>query len=318
MNLLFLKINRFLKKIFRKREKWSVDSYIKKIETQVPLGRWSSHLLFGNHVQEIEEKFKKNRPISISDEEKIIIKSNYNHVFQSHGKRILYAFIPASHQSMGLVVSFHPWNGNQYFDHLKPLSCFDVLAPFDNFGSQQWSCGFWGLDGDPFLVNPIQELIQKICQERNYSNWFTIGGSLGGFAALYHGILGQCDGMYVMTPQVDIRVMSESDLRRGYKDDVYSAMISSTDPKKDPSILKIAQVQETLPPLFLIQSLYDTINPYASHAYLLQKVYHEKRGWYGLRIHPSIGHRADGSQKEAEYFFLNILKKNPHKMYLDF
>lgn len=296
---------------FKKKKKWSLEEHYQKLQCEVTLGKFSEGLLFGNHVTEIDAKLKKDRPTCVKPEEEEKVGKVYNQVFEFDGKKLLYAFLPAERESRGLVVVFHAWNGYQYVDHIKSWSCYDVLAPFDDFGPHRWSCGFWGLNGDPFLVNPIQTLIKKMVIEKDYSHWFTMGGSLGGFGALYHGIQGSCSGMYVMTPQLDIRAMSEQDLKKGYTDDVYTPMISSTSVEKDPNLFTLAHEKESLPPLFLIQSQYDTINPFDQHAYKLQEIYHQKRGWYGLRLHPAIGHRADGSQSEAEYFFLMIQKKNP-------
>ncbi|MES2308637.1 MAG: hypothetical protein V4507_07225 [Verrucomicrobiota bacterium] len=302
-------------RLFRKKPEWTFDNYFKKLRGDVTLGRFSEGLLFDDNVEYFEDKFKNTRPTSISKIEEEKVSRLYKQSLDVNGRRIHYTFIPAIHESRGLVVIFHPWNGYGYTDHIKALGCYDVLAPFDNFGPNRWSCGFWGLNGDPFLVEPIQSLIQKFLKERKYTHWFTMGGSVGGFGALYHGILGGCDGMYIMTPQIDIRAMSVQDLKKGYVDDIYTPMLSSQDPAFDPDLFALAREQETLPPLYLIQALYDTINPFEQHAYRLQEIYHEKRGWYGLRLLPAIGHRADGSQEEAEYLFLLIQKKKVQKKF---
>ena len=306
----------WIKHFFKKNKKWTFEDHFKVLQANTHLGRFSEYHVFGTQTKDIDEKLKKDRPLCVKPEEELKVDRVYDKKFEFEGRNLRYAFIPASCESRGLVVVFHAWNGYQYVDHIKSWPCFDVLAPFDDFGPHRWACGFWGLDGNSFLVRPIQALIQKVLNDNHYSHWFTMGGSLGGFGALYHGILGGCDGMYVMTPQLDIRAMSEQDLKKGYTNDVYTPMLSSVSPKNDPNVFELASSQAELPPLFLIQAQYDTINPFAQHAYLMQEIYNQKMGWYGMRIYPAIGHRADGSQSEAEYLFLLIQKKNPPKKFI--
>lgn len=82
-----------------------------------------------------------------------------------------------------------------------------------------------------------------------------------------------------------------------------------------PDLLTVAGEAESLPPLFLVQNQFDAVNRFAEHAYPLLDVYNRKQGWYGLRVHPAIGHLGDFETREADYFFSAIIDKNPPRIF---
>ncbi len=78
-----------------------------------------------------------------------------------------------------------------------------------------------------------------------------------------------------------------------------------------PELLGLAESQEKLPPMFLVQNQFDHVNPFAEHGFKLLDVYNRKKGWCGLRVYPAIGHGGDGARDEAKLFFGHILDKAP-------
>lgn len=237
------------------------------------------------------------------------VEATYPLVYESNGRVMRYAFLPATGQSKGLVVFFH---GHNAYLHLGPLSAwkqFDVLAPWDTFGWRRQGSWFWGEKGDNFVEAIVQGLIRKHREPAAQKPWFCVGVSMGGFAALYHGIKFHSDGLYVMAPQVDLRAKIH-DYGKDNRDNPYGYLQGDT-LDSVPDLFALAEQQETLPPLFLVQQQYDPVNFFADHGYRLLDVYNRKGAWYGVRVYPAIGHGGDGSQEEAELFFLLIVEKTP-------
>jgi hypothetical protein len=116
-----------------------------------------------------------------------------------------------------------------------------------------------------------------------------------------------------MTPQVDIKKMSKQELDKVGPVNAWTGMIGEHQDKEIPDVYHLADSRADLPPLFFIQSVHDQLNPFAEHMLPLIHIYQKKMAWYGMRVHPAIGHRADASTKEAEYMFLNITKKKVQK-----
>ncbi|MBN2503050.1 MAG: alpha/beta hydrolase [Anaerolineales bacterium] len=237
------------------------------------------------------------------------VQSTYPNVFEWEDRILRYAFLPARKESQGLVVLFH---GHNAFLHMGPMRAweqFDVLAPWDTFGWNRNGSWFWGEKGDNFVEHLIQDLINLHRQDNQGQPWFTLGGSMGGFGALYHGIKYGCDGIYAMAPQVDlkakVRDYGEQNTNNPY------AYLQGESIETVPDLCALAEEQETLPPLFLVQHQYDSVNLFSEHGFRLLDVYNRKQAWYGVRVLPAIGHGGDGSQREAELFFAMILEKNP-------
>ncbi|MGF1679620.1 MAG: hypothetical protein ACFCUX_10560 [Candidatus Methylacidiphilales bacterium] len=295
------------------KKKWTLKKHLEAIAKNAPLARCPEELLFATNHSELNQRAV---AAGMQHDSKIDLEKVhglYNRTFDHEGKSIRYCYYPAVHESHGLVVSFHSVNGYAFRDHVKPWACFDVLAPLDDFGvvfeGMPLSCGFYGTAAHPFVAGVVQALIRKVLDETGQKHCFFIGGSLGGFGALFHGLSMSASGLYVMTPQIDIAAMSQQELAKGKTFNSYTPMLDAGIEEGGPDVFRLARSMPDLPPLFLIQSLYDQLNPFASHAYKLLEMYHSKKAWYGLRIHPAIGHRADGSIAEAEYFFLKLLQK---------
>jgi pimeloyl-ACP methyl ester carboxylesterase len=237
------------------------------------------------------------------------VESTYPDVFRSSDRIMRYRFLPAQKQSRGLVVLFH---GHNAYLHAGPMAAwthFDVLAPWDTFGWNRQGSWFWGEQGNNFVERIVQELIIEYRSKLPGQPWFCMGASMGGFGALYHGLKYGCNGIYVMAPQVDLRA-KVIDYGRDNRTNPYGYLQGET-LETVPDLLGLAEQQETLPPLFLTQRQYDPVNFFADHGFRLLDVYNRKHAWYGVRVHPAIGHGADGSQPEAEFFFLMILEKCP-------
>lgn len=237
------------------------------------------------------------------------VEATYPEVFEIDGRFMRYAFLPAAEEPRGLVVLFHGHNAHLHLGPVRPWRRFHVLAPWDTFGWRRQGSWFWGEKGDDFVARMVEALILSHRQADPDLPWFCMGSSMGGFGALYHGIKDHCRGIYVMCPQVDLAAKIAD-----YGGDIESnpyAYLAGDGGRGLPDLIELARWRETLPPLALIQNQYDHVNPFAQHGFRLIEAYNARRGWYALRVHPSVGHGGDGSQDEAELFFSAILERQP-------
>lgn len=280
-------------------------------EEHFPLRRIDPELLLEADTekeQELRRKRRMERLASIMADASQIADAYPLHL-ESGGKFLRYAFLPAQQERKGLVVSFHGHNAFRQLGPHRPWPDFDILAPWDTFGWQRQGSWFWGDQGNGYVEPIVRQLIEKLREERGGGDWFCMGGSMGGFASLYYGIKYGASGLYVCDPQVDLRLKVRDYGLDDHKNP-YGYLRGETMDSL-PDILKIARGKDALPPLYLIQQLYDPVNPFLEHGWRLVEIYNEKRGWYGLRISPGIGHKSDPSQDEARYFFNQILEKRP-------
>ena len=238
------------------------------------------------------------------------VEQSYPLSFEADGRVLRYAFLPAAQSSKGLVVLFHGHDAHLHLGPLRAWREFDVLAPWDTFGWQRRGSWFWGEHGDNFVEKLVQALIDQHRTRASDKPWFCTGGSMGGTGALYHGIKHGCDGVYVVCPQVDLgrKVVEYGGAEDA--DNPYGYLVGDTVDGL-PDILAEARARDDLPPLYLIQNQYDHVNPFAEHAWHLIDIYNRKNAWYGLRIHPAVGHGGDGQQEEAALFFSLIIDKRP-------
>jgi len=237
------------------------------------------------------------------------IESSYPFTFEHDNRIIRYAFLKAKNKSKGLVVLFHGHNAFLHAGPMEKWNDFDVLAPWDNFGWNRQGSWFWGEQGENFVEKIIWQLIQNTIEKEQHTRWFCFGGSMGGFASLYYGINYKSNGMYVMCPQVDLK-QKIIDYGIDNKTNPYTYLMKDN-LDSVPNVLTMAEGSDDLPPLYLNQHQYDSVNPFDKHGSKIVTLYNQKRGWLGLRVQPAIGHMADGTQQEAELFFNLIISKNP-------
>ena len=273
----------------------------------LPLRRADPAGLFATDVHAIHEREKSQIRASSLLFDASQVEASYPLVFESQGRLLRHAFLPATGQSRGLVVLFHGHNAFLHFGPARPWRDFDVLAPWDTFGWRRQGSWFWGEKGDDFVAHMIAALIESRRRGDAGRPWFCMGSSMGGFGALYHGLALGCDGIYVMCPQVDLRAKIND--FGGRRDENPYATLAGDDPKRVPDLVAMAETRPSLPPLYLIQNQYDHVNPFAGHGLRLVEVYNRRGAWCGLRVHPSIGHGGDGSQSEAELYFSLILDR---------
>ncbi|MEX1248271.1 MAG: hypothetical protein WEA61_07280 [Anaerolineales bacterium] len=270
----------------------------------LPLGNIDPFFLFNTNLDDAEGEEKKRRKNSGFIFAASSLEQQYPLIFHSGNRFLRYAFMPALNQAKALVVFFHGHGGD-----LPPSPCedFDILAPWDTFGYRRLGSWFWGEHGDGFVERMIVDLINETRAEGVDQPWFTYGGSMGGFGALWHGIKYDCTGIYVTSPQIDLvrKIEDYGDV----KENAY-AFLGGKDRGGLPDLYNLARSKDELPPLFLIQSQYDAVNEFSMHALPLVQTYQEKRAWLGLRVYPGIGHKShDGSFEEALLFFRLIIEK---------
>ena len=237
------------------------------------------------------------------------VETSYPHHIEFESRILRYGFLPATGVRQGLVLLLHGHDAFLHMGPLRPWTHFDVLAPWDTFGYKRQGSWFWGEKGDNFTDRLIYKLLSSHLDEHPGRPWFAMGASMGGFGALWHGIKYGARAIYTQCPQVDIarkiHDFGETEPTNPYRH------LRNPESGTLPDLLALANAASQLPPLMLIQNQFDFINPFADHAWRLLDIYNNRRTWYGLRVHPSIGHGGDGSQEEAELYFRSVLDKNP-------
>lgn len=276
-------------------------------EEFIPLARTDTGSLFSTDLDDSRERAKNKMRTSAMMVDASTVESRYPEIWEYEDKILRYAFHPATKDSRGLVVVFHGHNAHLHLGPESPWEQFDLLVPWDTFGWNRQGSWFWGEKGEGFVETMVQALIRE--RRGDGQAWFCMGSSMGGFGALLHGIKYGCDGIYAMMPQIDLRAKIV-EYGADNRDNPYGYLQGET-LESVPDVLSIASQQDELPPLFLVQNQYDPVNPFAAHGFKLLDVYNEKRGWYGVRVYPAIGHGADGSQLEAELFFTLVSDTSP-------
>ncbi|NPV85820.1 MAG: hypothetical protein HPY45_07405 [Anaerolineae bacterium] len=274
----------------------------------MPLQRAKKDILFTTNEQEVRARIKQAERETAHYYTAAETEKTYPFVFGLEGKEIRYAYLPARQSSRGIIVHFHGHFADRHPAPTQPREHFDLLAPWDIFGAHRMGSFFWGEKGDNFTDRIVSALIQHILAQNPGKPWFCQGASMGGFAAIYHGIKSQCDGIYAGMPQINLRAkVVEYHYSRN---NPYGYLMGDT-LDSVPDIFEIAEAQDTLPPLFFMTNQYDLTNPFATHGFRLLDIYNRKKAWYGVRVYPGISHQCDYSESEAEYFFSLIVEKMP-------
>ena len=80
---------------------------------------------------------------------------------------------------------------------------WNVLAPHDNFGHEGKGVWWLGEDNNFFLRDLLQQLIKEVSDKYECkNNIYFYGSSMGGYGAIYHGILSNARAIYANVPQI--------------------------------------------------------------------------------------------------------------------
>jgi hypothetical protein len=290
-------------------------SRLMRPEEFLPLGRANPAGLLTSDLGALNAENRQQMRASSFLMEASQVEATYPLHIEVEGRVLRYAYLPATGISKGLAVLFHGHDAFLHLGPVRPWANLDLLAPWDTFGLKRQGSWFWGEKGQPFVERMVQALIARYRPDNRA--WFTVGASMGGFAALYHGIKYRADGIYAMCPQVDLARKIE-DFGADELTNPYRHLRGNSAEDAFPDLMALAEGMADLPPLYLVQNLFDQINPFAQHAWRLIEVYNRKSAWYGLRIQPSVGHGGDGGQGEAALFFTRLLDKKPPRTFPGF
>lgn len=278
-----------------------------------PLASANQHLMLASSLNGLREYARTQSRAVKKDFVPDRIETYFPSEYAAEGRVLRYLFFPALRASRGLVVVFHGHVGSDIHLVRYNWQDFDLLLPLDNFGWKKLGSWFWGESGDNFVERLVWGLISELRARRQAPAWFCMGASMGGFAALYYALKYQADGVYAMSPILDLKEKVADYRRRGIETTYTHLAAPDDDTLADlPDLYQLAATCDRLPPLFLVQHQYDQSNPFGQKTLPLVQLYNQRQAWAGLRVHPAIGHTGhDGSYEEAQYFFGLISEKQP-------
>lgn len=120
--------------------------------------------------------------------------------FLFEGRSIQYRFAPSAKPGAPLLVMFH---GNTV--NPRPSSYrngnWNILCPVDNYGYNGAGTWYLGENGDFFWLRAMPALIRKV-----YGGEYVCfaGSSMGGYAAILHGIRHKAKAVYANIPQTTL------------------------------------------------------------------------------------------------------------------
>lgn len=146
---------------------------------------------------------------------------NLLYIEDAHNRKLFYRFTPAAIISnfVPLLVILHD-EGGEFAPNFE-YKMWNVLTPLDNYGYENRGSSWLGENGDFFLKDLLQTLIQQIAEEHECEDHiYLYGGGIGGYGAILHGILAKANTVFVNTPR--IRLLDTA------KKEVYTSIFAQT------------------------------------------------------------------------------------------
>lgn len=134
---------------------------------------------------------------------KKIYYSFYVKIKEEKFKNLKYILKKADNNILIVIFSGFPGTSRAKYNYINTLrDCVcNQLFILDNFGYKQRGSYYLGENGEWFLVEEINNLIQNIIQKLNIKHIITAGSSKGGTSALFYGIKCQADVSIIGAPQ---------------------------------------------------------------------------------------------------------------------
>ncbi len=150
------------------------------------------------------------------------------YIEDGHNRKLFYRFTPAAVVSnfVPLVVILH---GEEKMDALHfEYKMWNVLTPLDNFGVENRGSCWLGENGDFFVKDLLQKLIQQISEEYECEDdIYLYGSSIGGYGAILHGILSKANAVFVQTPRMKLLDTNETDsVKKHFYTSIFGKIVS--------------------------------------------------------------------------------------------
>lgn len=192
-----------------------------------------------------------------------------------------------------------------------------VICPLDKYGTEGFGCWWLGENGDFFVFNLLQNLIQQLKEQYELKQLYFWGSSMGGYGAILHGIIANAHAVYAHMPQIKLRGTDYTD---GANSKFYTPIFGDQAHKSYIDLVEfISKVQNNnLPVLFLSQNVFDYTNYVKQHFFPLIQVLENKRAAFQVEMNLEKGHKLYKSiSQSVELFEENLSKIQNWKNFQD-
>jgi len=147
------------------------------------------------------------------------------YIEDDHKRKLFYRFTPAA-----LVSNFVPLivildENSTHFEH----KMWNVLTPLGHFKDENKAYCWLGEQGDFFVKDLLQKLIEQIAEEYECEDHiYLYGSAMGGYGAILHGILCGANAVYADTPCIRLHKTSDGDT--SIKENDLTHFLNATDP----------------------------------------------------------------------------------------
>jgi hypothetical protein len=175
----------------------------------------------------------------------------YQTIIDEKSNRLKY-LLNLSENPMGcpLLVVLHGYGS--YSTHFQ-YEGWNVLSPYDNFGYEHKGSWWLGEDGDFFLRDLLQKLIQEVSQKYNSEDKiYFYGSSMGGYGAILHGILSNARAVYSNVPQIQFY---NSRYFLFFENQMKSIFGETHKLRKEDNLLNYLNKVDTFPIFFLCENM---------------------------------------------------------------
>jgi len=94
------------------------------------------------------------------------------------------------------------WNEDESWD-------INYLFISDNNGEHKGGLYYLGNNENYYIEKQTMALIDHVCNQQNIKTMYTIGSSMGGYAAIYYGLKLKLDGVIAVVPQVNKEIIEQ-------------------------------------------------------------------------------------------------------------
>ena len=237
------------------------------------------------------------------------------------GRKFLYYLNLATNtapEAAPTLIVFHGWNGaaSNQISGERGLGDPDwnTVFPLDYFGFNRMGSWYLGENGDYFVVDFIDRMIEELRSELGFSGeFYTYGSSMGGFGAALHGIRHKVPAMVLDIPQTCLlgnvygRYHAEK-LKKVFGESVVEAVNSLGDLDVyhgDPAVKRYCDLSTLIG---------ESDKDYRPIAYIKQSRFDQSDGGGGNSYYQQQTHRLLGALIDREIpFRLVVDNVNAHK-----
>lgn len=228
---------------------------------------------------------------------------SYDFIEDKEGRKLYYVLRLAENPEQARTVFILHGQGFSKIPSSFKDANWNVICPLDQFGVDNGGTWFLGEDSNFFIKELMLQLIEDVKRITKSDRLYFWGSSMGGYAAIFYGLLCGAEAILANVPQIKLRYTEYTDDNPYMRKCLHKVLGEDFPFWIDLTALLESTNKDKYPLFFITQTRFHQYNYLKEHIYYFIHKCEELGVNYFLEIVPKRGHLMYKSVAESMRYF---------------